>query len=477
MYNYDNQYQLMDLNMKNEKKIIGSVVLATLLALSTTGCGGGSSSDDPAPVVNTGVPTVTPKLAAANLVTAPNKTAALTTYADIALSNYTDALSDASDLVTAVAAFTATPNDTTLAAAKTAWKTARLSYGTTEIFRLSNGPIDSEDAGFMQTWDAPEGQLNAWPLDENMIDATKAADGTTTSGNIIDTAGLFTPSGNGATEVNATTITKAVLSALNENGGDANVATGYHAVEFLLWGQDQDYASFIDDTVTNGATTAGQRDVTDFTTAANADRRKDFLNAAAELIVDDLTKMKDAWTAGAGSYREAFLGGGANAIAQQDALKQIFAGMGTFIKSELANERMAVAILTPSEEDEHSCFSDNTHVDVDKNYRGFVNVLKGEYKGAAVVGGTSLYSLLTQDNKDAIDTLVASIDERMTTMNTAVASEHFDYQIKDGSSNKQNLKYSKNTLRRLGDIMVYVASEYGVSLQESDVTDPDETQI
>ena len=461
--------------MKIESTIIGSVALAAVLALSATGCGGGSSSDTPAlTTTSTGVPTVTPKLASANLVTTVNKSTALTTYADIALANYSDALDDANSLVTALAAFTATPNDTTLMAAKTAWKTARLSYGTTEIFRLSNGPIDGEEA-FSGSFGAPEGQLNAWPLDENMIDATKAADGSTTSGNIIDTTGNFTPSGAGATQVDATTITKAVLSALNENGGDANVATGYHAVEFLLWGQDQDYASFIDDTVTNGATTAGQRAVTDFTTAANADRRKAFLNAAAELIVDDLTMMKDAWTTGAGSYREAFLGGGANAIAQQDALKQIFAGMGTFVKSELANERMAVAILTPSEEDEHSCFSDNTHVDIDTNYRGFVNVLKGEYKGASQ--GTSFYSLLTQENKDAVDTLVTSINGRMTAMNTAVTSEHFDYQIKDGSSNKQNLKYSKNTLRRLGDIMVYIASEYGVSLQESDVTDSDETQI
>lgn len=448
--------------MITSKKIIGSVVLASLLALGTTGCGGSSDS--------------TPQTqGSANVVSAANKSVALTTYADIALANYTDALSDAQTLVTATAAFTATPNDTTLADAKAAWKTARISYGTTEIFRLSNGPIDSEDAGFMQTWDAPEGQLNAWPLDENMIDATQAANGTTTSGNIIDTAGNFTPSGSSATTVDATTITKDVLAALNENGGDANVATGYHAVEFLLWGQDQDYNSMIDDTVTNGATTAGQRAVTDFTSAPNADRRKAFLNSAAELIVDDLTKMKSAWTDGAGSYREALLGGGTNAIDTDLALKQIFIGMGMFVKSELANERMAVAILTPSEEDEHSCFSDNTHVDVDKNYRGFVNVLKGEYKGSSV--GTGFYSLISAANKTELDDVISSIDTNMATMNTAVATEHFDYQIKDGSSNKTNLKNAKNSLRDLGDLMVKVASEYGVSLSETDVTDPDETQI
>lgn len=447
--------------MKLKKEILGSIVLATVLTFSTAGCGG---SDGSTVVVQD-----------TSSVSATNKTAALTTYADIALANYTDALTDAQALNVAIDTFVATPNTANLTAVKEAWKTARISYGTTEIFRLSNGPIDAEE-GFAASWGAPEGQLNAWPLDENMIDYTTDADGNTTSGNIIDTAGNFTPSGSEATTVDATTITKSVLAALNENGGDANVATGYHAIEFLLWGQDQDYNDFIADTVTNGATTAGQRPLTDYTDGSpEASRRADYLVAASELIVDDLTDMVDAWTAGSGSYREAFLGGGTNAIETDAALKQVFAGMGTFIKSELANERMAVAILTPSEEDEHSCFSDNTHVDVDKNYQGFVNVLKGEYKGASK--GTGFYSLLSDDTKEAIDTLLTDIDSRVTAMNLAVSSEHFDYQIKDGSSNKSNLTNAKNKLRNLGDTMVDVAREFGISLTSSDVTDPDETDI
>jgi len=446
-----------------KNKILGSVVLASLLALGVTGCG--SSSD---------TKTVTVQSGANPSITTAKKSSALTTYADIALANYTKALNDAKALNTAIDTFVATPNTTTMDAAKSAWKTSRISYGTTEIFRLSNGPIDSEDEGFMQTWGAPEGQLNAWPLDENMIDYTTDGQGATTSGNIIDTAGNFTPSGSEATTVNATTITKDVLAALNENGGDANVATGYHAVEFLLWGQDQDYNDFTADTITNGATTSGQRSVSDFTSASNADRRKAYLVAASELIVDDLQSMVDAWTAGSGSYREAFLGSGTNAIATNVALKQVFSGMGTFIKSELANERMAVAILTPSEEDEHSCFSDNTHVDIDKNYRGFVNALKGEYTG---VSGVSFYSLLSDDTKESVDALITDIDAKVTAMNNAVSSEHFDYQIKDGSDNKANLTNAKNKMRNLGDTMVDVAREFGISLTASDITDDEETEL
>lgn len=441
--------------MKVHTKIGSMLSLALLLTLS--GCGESNSSSEAASV------------------SAAQKKAVLTTYADIALANYTDALADAQGLNTAIDDFVAAPDATKFEAAKAAWLAARESYGTTEIFRLSNGPIDSEDAGFMQTWGAPEGQLNAWPLDENMIDYTTPTSGDPrTTGNIIDTAGMFTP--NGGTEVNVTTITKTALAELNENGGDANVATGYHAVEFLLWGQDQDYHDFEADTVTTGDTVAGLRSYTDYTTAPNAQRRKAYLVAASELIVDDLQPMVDAWTAGSGSYREALLGGGANAIGADAALKQIFSGMGVFIKSELANERMAVALLTPSEEDEHSCFSDNTHRDVTLNYQGFVNVLKGTYKGDSK--GASFYSLLSASDKAKIDALIASIDAEITVMNEAVASLHFDRQIISTNVTEfNNLKAAKNNMRDLGDEMVGVAGTFGISLTEDDVTDPDETPL
>lgn len=444
--------------MKKGNKIVGSIVLASLLALGVTGC---NSSDDKTPTTQTQTG-----------VTAAQKQAVLTTYADIALANYTDAYNDAVALKEAIETFTDDPTDDTLAAAKAAWLESRESYGTTEIFRLSNGPIDAEE-GFAASWGAPEGQLNAWPLDENMIDYTKDANYLITSGNIIDTVGIFTP--NGGTGVDVTTITKDVISALNENGGDANVATGYHAIEFLLWGQDQDYNSFIVDAITNGPTKAGERPLSDYTTDANAQRRKAYLRAAAELIVDDLGKMVDAWNNQPGSYREAFLGSGSHAIATDTALRDVFAGMGVFVKSELANERMAVAILTPSEEDEHSCFSDNTHRDITTNYQGFVNVLKGEYKGSSK--GTGFYSLLSADTKSDIDALTTGIDSKIDTMNNAVSSYHFDYQIRPGNENREKLSNLKNSLRDLGDKMVDVASEYGISLSTDDVTDPEETNI
>jgi putative iron-regulated protein len=332
------------------------------------------------------------------------------------------------------------------------------------------------------TYGAPEGMMNAWPLDENMIDYTLDASGATTGGNIIDTAGTFTPEGGEAVDV--TTITKTALEALNENGGDANVATGYHAIEFLLWGQDQDYSG--DGTGAPhaaGALSAGERPLTDYTTDANKERRKAYLNAATELLVDNLTAVVGAWkTNDATNYRAALLGyhtTTANNITADTALKQIMGGMGVFIKSELANERMAVAIQTPSEEDEHSCFSDNTHRDIAQNYKGFVNVLKGHYDGTTeVVGGTAMYTYLSTSVKAEIDDLIREIDEGVSVINvTAVTSEHFDYQIKEASVTRENAYDTKNTMRTLGDAMIGVATAFGISLTAGDVTDSEETQL
>ena len=160
---------------------------------------------------------------------------ALSTYATIASVNYADALKDAKALQAALTDFSNKPTKATLQAAKDAWLVSRESYGTTEIFRLSNGPIDAEEGWVAETYGAVEGELNSWPLDENMIDYTTDANNKRTSGNIIDTKGLFTPGGEDVTAVDVSEITPDAISALTTNGGDANVAAGYHAIEFMLW--------------------------------------------------------------------------------------------------------------------------------------------------------------------------------------------------------------------------------------------------
>jgi len=402
----------------------------------------------------------------------------LLTYAKIANANYTDALNDAKALQRAVKAFTENPDKITLDYAKAAWLIARESFDQSEIFRLSNGPIDAKEGWVAQTYGALDEQINAWPLDENMIDYTIDAHGKRTTGNIIDSKGPFKPGGEDAKAVDVSTITVASITALNENGGDANVATGYHAVEFLLWGQDQDYANFIKDAVTHGPLTAGERPLSDYTTDKNAERRKAYLNAAAAKIVADLEVVSSAWREG-GEYRNAFLGKAKESsrnIPVKLALKQIFTGMGVFIKSEVANERIAIAVLTPSEEDEQSCFSDNTHRDIAMNYQGFKNILMGTYNG--MYYGKAPIDAMKDEARTELLTLMSKIEHKIALMNAlAETSRHFDYQVHPNDPQARKIVKLKNYLRKLGDKMVYVAAANGIDFSTEDVTDAKETQI
>ena len=409
----------------------------------------------------------------------------LEAYSNIALDNYSDTLKDAKALKTAIDEFAKKPTLENLNKAKNAWLISRESYGQSEAFRLSNGPVDSEDAWIAEAYGAKEGQINAWPLDENMIDYTIDANGKKTSGNIIDTIGKFNPGGEESKEVDVSKITVDAISELNENGGDANVASGYHAIEFLLWGQDQDYSNFLKDGVTTGAKTAGLRPLKDFTTDKNAARRLAYLKAASEKLVDDLALVKSAWEKNVdgtkGLYQAALKGEltGENAsknIESSEALKQIIAGLGVFIKSEFANERIAVAVLTPSEEDEHSCFSDNTHRDIVNDYIGFKNVLTATYKGKKY--GSSLLDAVDVPTKERILALMKSIEEKIDNIDTvAKTKEHFDYQIRPESPQSKVIVKLKNELRKLGDEMVNVAAANKISLSTDDVTDPDETKL
>ena len=292
-----------------------------------------------------------------------------TTYAEIAYANYSDALSTAKELQTAIGAFVDDPTETSLQAAKDAWVDAREPYGQTEAFRFSEGPIDDEDG--------PEGLMNAWPLDEGYIDYTTSE----------------TDSGIISSDLN---LTASVLEAANEDGGEKNVAIGYHAIEFLLWGQDDTDPS---------EKKAGQRSYTDYTTADNAERRGEYLEICAELLVGHLQSMVDEWDPSKSNFRTTFL-----AWDNDEAMETILTGLGMFSKGELAGERMFVAVKEQDQEDEHSCFSDNTHRDMILNAKSVRNILTGQYTkvDGTVVSGTSL--------EDVIKSVDATIAAELETL-------------------------------------------------------------
>ena len=276
-------------------------------------------------------------------------------HADLVLANYEDTLAGALALQQSVQAFAARPSADGLKAAREAWLAAREWYGQTEAFRFYGGPID-DDKG-------PEGRINAWPLDESYIDGVKGRPG----------AGLINN--------RKVAITKASLSRYNERSGEENIANGWHAIEFLLWGQDL------------GVTGAGDRSFEDFVQgkAPHADRRRLYLLTVTDLLIDDLRSLVAAWAPGKRNFRARFEKGGLESV------RMIIVGLGSLSRGELAGERMEVALNTQDQEDEHSCFSDNTHRDIVTNALGIENVWLGRYarRDGSTLKGASLEALVS----------------------------------------------------------------------------------
>ena len=302
-------------------------------------------------------------------------------YADVAYAVFTDSLESAKALQKAVNQLTAEPTEANLQAAQQAWLASRVPYMQSEVFRFGNANVDD--------W---EGQLNAWPLDEGMIDYVDT-DYQYTLGNVGATLNIVANKSLtiGVEVLDLAQITPKLLAGLNElAGSEANVATGYHAIEFLLWGQD----------LNGTGAGAGERPVTDYVQGAactngNCDRRAAYLEAVMALLVTDLADMVAQWEPAADNYRAALL-----AEDSTSGLRRMLFGMGSLSLGELAGERIKVALEANSTEDEHDCFSDNTHNSHFYNAKGIRNIYLGEYKR---IDGTTL-------NGPSLSDLVASVD-------------------------------------------------------------------
>ncbi|TNJ41846.1 imelysin family protein [Phaeobacter sp. B1627] len=313
---------------------------------------------------------------------AASKAEVLTTYANIAEANYEDSLITAKALQAAVDALIAAPSAETLEAAKEAWLAARVPYQQTEVYRFGNAIVDD--------W---EGKVNAWPLDEGLIDYVDASYGGATDENAAAALNVianpeFTLSGK---TIDASEITPALLEeTLQEaEGVESNVATGYHAIEFLLWGQDL-----------NGTDHgAGNRSWTDYATGddctnGNCDRRGAYLKAATDLLVSDLEWITAQWATG-GEARETVLSD------ETAGITAMLTGMGSLSYGETAGERMRLGLMLNDPEEEHDCFSDNTHNSHYYDGLGVQNVYLGEYVrvNGELVSGASLADLV--EAKDA----------------------------------------------------------------------------
>jgi putative iron-regulated protein len=300
----------------------------------------------------------------------------LANYAEIVHASYSDSLESAQVLDAAIASFVAAPSAAGLEAAKTAWLDAREPYLQTEVYRFYDGPIDNPE-------DGPEGLLNAWPLDENYIDYVVGVGG--------DEAGMINDS--------QMPIDKDAILEANEGIDEKSISTGYHAIEFLLWGQDLNEDG------------PGNRPYTDYVTdgtgtAANQERRGEYLTAVSELLVENLQTLVDAWAPGdANNYRAEFL-----ADTPEASFTKVMSGLIILSGFETGTERLVAALDARDQEEEHSCFSDNTHRDMVQDVRGMQNVWEGRYEA---VRGTGLRQVIEAGDASLADRLTAQLEDSL----------------------------------------------------------------
>ena len=354
------------------------------------------------------------------------KASVVANYADGAYASYSRSLSSAQAMDAAIDNFLAEPSQVRLDAAKRAWLVARDDYGVTEIYRFYEGPIDNEETG-------PEGLINAWPMDESYVDYVE---GDANAG-IINNPDEFP------------TIDADLLVSLNEEGGEANISTGWHAIEFLLWGQDMNEDG------------PGYRPVSDYTTADNADRRATYLTVASDLLLSHLQDMVDAWAPGQSNYRAQFVAKDSDA-----AITDIITGIGEMSRGELAGERMTVAYEARSQEDEHSCFSDNTISDIVANAAGIQRVYFGDYGS---VSGPGIRDLIAAEDQALADRLGDEINRSVYLARSIPAP--FDGALLEGISdaapNRKAVLDTIVALENQTDTIVSAAQKVGITISVS----------
>ena len=399
-------------------------LLATAgLGAALAGCGDPPSNDDAGTGLDTGVVLPT------NAEVAP----VLETYAAIVHAGYEDAHTRGEALDTAVDAFVAAPTEPLLVAAREAWVASRPAYLQTEMARFYGGPIDDPD-------NDQDGRINSWPLDEAYLDYVQ--------GPPPDFEELVGGLVNDATEL--PTIDEASLVALNGAGAEENVSLGYHAIEFLLWGQD-----LYEDS-------AGRRPATDFVDGMrdNADRRRDYVVAATDILVGDLDFLRGQWSSGGSNYRTTFV-----ALDASEGLTRIFTGMLNLSGFELSGERLLVAWRSSEQEDEHSCFSDTTTQDAIYDQLGIQNAYLGRYTriDGSVVEGASISSLVAARDAD-LDMEIRAALEASNTACEAIPVP-FDQALVDDTTGRPAIRAAIDAIQAQTELLNQAAILLGVEVE------------
>lgn len=228
--------------------------------------------------------------------------------------------------------------------------------------------------------------INGWPMDEFYIDYVE---GSPDSG-IVNEVDVFP------------TISKELIARMNEKAGETAITSGFHAIEFLLWGQDGN-----DDG-------PGNRSVSDYVDAPRAGRRGAYLLACGDLLTDHLEYLVSEWAPDhPGNFREEF-----TSRPPVEAVRSILYGVQHMSGTELAGDRLLVAWDTQAQEDEHSCFSDTTHIDMQRDAQGIANVYRGGYRtitGESISGPglRALVRVMAPNRLAEFDAKIAEVLQRV----------------------------------------------------------------
>ena len=315
--------------------------------------------------------------------------------------DYAAALKHAQRMQRAIDEFLRKPTRKNLQSAQQSWRNARRHYQRTEWMRFVDGPIDWPAAPLQAA--GPESRLNAWPLNEAVIDYVAG----------MPNAGIIN-------QLELPLTINGVL-AKNQVGDENDVTTGWHAIEFLLWGQDFSVSG------------PGQRSHTDFLAGDLArDRRRHYLRIVTELLVSDLAQVLKEWDlADPISY-----GSRLSKLPSSEIIGPALHGAASLIAIELHGERFAVPLDSGTQEDEHSCFSDNTLADLRNNLAGITRMLRNS--ATAQSTHDSLFALIAWKNPALATQLQAAMHQAERRL--ADVPEPFDQLILQASTSSDRQK-------------------------------------
>lgn len=336
-------------------------------------------------------------------------------YVDLVKASYARAAADAGKLKAAVDALLSSPSAASLEAARKAWVEARPAYLRTEAFRFYDGPIERV-----------EGDINAWPLNEAYIDAVQGAPA---SGIVNDPQAK---------------LDREAITSDNQKQDEADVTVGWHAVEFLLWGQDL------------SADGPGNRPYTDYIAGQrNNDRRRAYLALVTDKLVSDLETLETEWRA----HDEMKLAARLKTMPQREAIGRMVNGMAILAGYELMSERMAVALDSGDQEDEQSCFSDTTKQDFVHDLLGIRQVWTGDADDVSRPGLDELVRAQDPALAERLDGLFADAEARI-----AALADPWDQVLATAPGSPERLKAEAAiaSLQALSDGLVEVGNTLGV---------------